>query len=470
MRALGVLGILILAVAFCWYLTRRSFRAHQAETMELARKPPPVAAAAAVENADAGILDETETFREQERGQGGKLSLLGDLAAGIAHEINNPVAIMLEEAGWIEDLLGEEEFRDSQNVQEFKRALAQIKTQGARCKAIIQNLVSFGQKSSVKVGDVRINDLVADVVRSYEKKARAGNVKIETHFAASLPPCRLSASQMQQVLTNLINNALDAVDPEGGRVTVSTRCDGRDVVIDVADNGPGIPPAHLDKVFEPFFTTKPVGKGTGLGLSICYGFVQKMGGDITVDSEAGIGTTFHVRLPWQKPEERPRDASAAIGEGTREEESPPTVMVSAPTVVLVVDDEVPFVEALQKRLAKRGMHVLAAFSGEDALRAVQRRRDIDIVLLGVKMPGMDGIETLREIKTVRPLVEVILLSAHSTVESAIEGIKLGAFDYLVKPCDMGQLLDQIEKAQRRKRRQEEKIMEVRIKEITARRI
>lgn len=473
MRALGVLGILILAVTFCWYLARRSSRVHQSDSTGLVRKTSPVAAAVPVENADADILDEadeTETFSEQDRRQVGKLSLLGDLAAGIAHEINNPVAIMLEEAGWIGDLLEEEEFRENENLQEFKRALAQIKTQGARCKAIIQNLVSFGQKTSIKVGDVHVNDLIAEVVRSYEKKVRAGNVKIETHFTESLPNCRLSPSEMQQVLTNLINNGLDAVDPERGRVEVSTRCDGRDVVIDVSDNGPGVPQAHLEKIFDPFFTTKPVGKGTGLGLSICYGFVQKMGGDISVDSEPGMGTTFHVRIPWRKPEDRPKEAAVPIGEGAAEQESPPIAMVSAPTVVLVVDDEVPFVEALRKRLAKRGMHILTAFSGEDALRAIQRKRDIDIVLLGVKMPGMDGIEALREIKTIRPLVEVILLSAHSTVESAIEGIKLGAFDYLVKPCDMGQLLDQIEKARRRKRRQEQKIMEVRIKEITARRI
>jgi len=145
-------------------------------------------------------------------------------------------------------------------------------------------------------------------------------------------------------------------------------------------------------------------------------------------------------------------------------------MVSVPTVVLLVDDEMPFVEALRKRLAKRGMQILTAFSGEEALQQLQRKRDVDVVLLGVKMPGMGGIETLREIKAVRPLVEVILLSADTTVESAIEGIKLGAFDYLVKPCDMAQLLDQIEKARRRKRRQEQKIMEVRIKEITSRRI
>jgi two-component system NtrC family sensor kinase len=196
--------------------------------------------------------DEAENSGGRDRKPAGKLSLLGDLAAGIAHEINNPVAIMLEEAGWIEDLLQEEEFRPSENLEEFKRALTQIKTQGARCKAIIQNLVSFGQKTSLKVGEVHVNDLVAGVVRTYDKRLRAGNVKIDTRFAESLPDCRLSPSEMQQVLSNLINNALDAVDPRSGRVSVSTRRDGQDVVIDVSDNGPGIPKAHLDKIFDPF--------------------------------------------------------------------------------------------------------------------------------------------------------------------------------------------------------------------------
>jgi signal transduction histidine kinase/FixJ family two-component response regulator len=476
MLALGVSGILLLVAAICWYAVRRPSHASRLGTTELPHDTRPVATAApAVSGADVDTdiledTDETANSGGRDLKPVGKLSLLGDLAAGIAHEINNPVAIMLEEAGWIEDLLGEEDFRDSQNLQEFKRALAQIKNQGARCKAIIQNLVSFGQKRSLKVGDVHVNDLVAEVVRSYEQKLRTGNVEIKTHFTEPLPDCRLSQSELQQVLTNLINNSLDAVDPEAGRVEVRTRCDDRDVMIDVSDNGHGIPKAHLDKIFDPFFTTKPVGKGTGLGLSICYGLVEKMGGDISVESQPGMGTTFHVRIPWQGHEERPRSATAPAEGELAEEETPPTAMVSAPTVVLLVDDEIPFVDALRKRLAKRGMQILTAFSGEEALRELQRKRDVDVVLLGVNMPGMGGIETLREIKAVRPLVEVILLSADTTIESAIEGIKLGALDYLVKPCDMTQLLDQIEKARRRKRRQEQKIMEVRIKEITSRRI
>jgi two-component system, NtrC family, sensor kinase len=230
MLALGVSGILLLAAAICWYAVRRSSHAPQLGTTELPHDTRPVATAVPADSRaslDTGILedtDETANSGGRDRKPAGKLSLLGDLAAGIAHEINNPVAIMLEEAGWIEDLLEEEDFRESQNLQEFRRALAQIKNQGARCKAIIQNLVSFGQKRSLNVGDVNVNDLVAEVVRGYDQEVRTGNVKIKTHFTEPLPDCWLSQSELQQVLTNLINNALDAVDPEAGRVEIRTRC------------------------------------------------------------------------------------------------------------------------------------------------------------------------------------------------------------------------------------------------------
>ena len=475
MLTLSVVVVLFLGAAICWYLASRPSRAAQPDSVGLTQDIHPAVTAVTPESTDLDLKDERdqeEVFREETSRQTGKLSLLGDLAAGIAHEINNPIAIMVEEAGWIEDLLEEAEFPQSKNLEEFKRALKQIKTQGGRCKAIIHNLLSFGRKTSIKLEEVRINDLVSEVVKAYTKKERSGNLSIETHFTEPLPECQLSPSEMQQVLTNLINNAIDALDPGGGIIDITTRLAGDLVVIDVADNGKGIPKAYLDKIFEPFFTTKPVGKGTGLGLSICYGLVEKTGGEISVDSEVGVGTTFHVRIPRQRPEGHPKPPLEPPGKLSMEKESPSeaSTLVSSPTIVLIVDDEVPFVEALQKRLAKRNLQVLTAFSGEQALRELERKRDIDIVVLDVKMPGMDGIETLREIKISRPLLEVILLSAHTTVESAIEGIKLGAFDYLLKPCDIGQLVEQIEKARRRKHRREERIMEARIKEITSRRV
>ncbi len=137
--------------------------------------------------------------------------------------------------------------------------------------------------------------------------------------------------------------------------------------------------------------------------------------------------------------------------------------------LLLVDDEEPFVDAITKRLTKRDFSVAAAHSGQQALDQLEQNRSLEVVVLDVKMPGMDGIETLREIKRQFPLVEVIMLTGHATVESAIEGMKIGAFDYLMKPCDMEQLVAKAKEAAAKKRAHEEKITEARMREITIRR-
>ncbi len=141
----------------------------------------------------------------------------------------------------------------------------------------------------------------------------------------------------------------------------------------------------------------------------------------------------------------------------------------ARAVVMLVDDEVPFVETMTKRLTKRDLTVLSAFSGSEALKNLDKNRNVDVVILDVKMPVMDGIEALREIKRVHPLVEVIMLTGHATVETAIEGMKLGAFDYLMKPCDMDLLMAKVLEAKSKKGQHEQKILEARMKEITSRR-
>jgi DNA-binding NtrC family response regulator len=137
--------------------------------------------------------------------------------------------------------------------------------------------------------------------------------------------------------------------------------------------------------------------------------------------------------------------------------------------ILLVDDEVPFVEAMTRRLTKRDVDIQAAFSGEEALEKLAGNNALEVVILDIKMPGMDGIEALREIKRRYPLVEVIMLTGHATVNSGIEGMKLGAFDYLMKPCDIADLVEKVQTAARKKRAHEEKIIQARIKEITIRR-
>ena len=245
------------------------------------------------------MADQEKEMMDKQIIETGKLASIGSLAAGIAHEINNPVAIMVEEAGWIKDLLEEEEFRKSENLDEFERALNQIKTQGQRCKEITHKLLSFARKTDSRILETHINELIRELIALSEQRAKYAKITIHTDFQDDLPVTYLSQSEMQQVLLNLINNAIDAMENRGGELTISTHRKFEEgiIVVEVSDNGPGIPEANLSRIFEPFFTTKPVGKGTGLGLSICYGIIQKMGGQIGVESVIDSGTTFYIRFP-----------------------------------------------------------------------------------------------------------------------------------------------------------------------------
>jgi len=247
--------------------------------------------------------DKENRMMNQQVIETGKLASIGELAAGIAHEINNPVAIMVEEAGWIGDLLEEDEFAKCENLEEFKRALDQINTQGKRCKGITHKLLSFARKTDSRIRDVEINSLITEMTEISAQMAKYSNVTIVTELEENLPYIMISPSEMQQVLLNLINNALYAMEKKGGTIIIASKLSKleRDhIVITVEDNGPGIPESNLSRVFDPFFTTKPVGKGTGLGLSICYGIIQKLGGKIDVNSIVDVGTKFRIWIPFQE--------------------------------------------------------------------------------------------------------------------------------------------------------------------------
>ena len=133
-------------------------------------------------------------------------------------------------------------------------------------------------------------------------------------------------------------------------------------------------------------------------------------------------------------------------------------------LVMLVDDEAPFVETMTKRLKKRELKVMNAFSGLEALEKLDKNRNTDVVILDVKMPGIDGLETLERIKKAYPIIEVIMLTGHATIENAIEGMKRGAFDYLMKPCDLEQLMLKVNEATTKKRDHDNKIKEAKVRE------
>ena len=241
-------------------------------------------------------LDSEKEVMNQQIVETGKLASIGELAAGIAHEINNPVAIMVEEAGWIQDLLSEG-IDKGDNFEEFKRALKQIETQGHRCKGITHKLLSFARKTDSRVETIQLNEFVNEVVDLLSQKFKYANIEVDVQLYPELPTIQASATEVQQVLMNILQNAVYAMEKTGGKITILTGVDDQNISISINDTGPGIPPDNLARIFDPFFTTRPVGKGTGLGLSICYGIINKMGGRIDVESKLDEGTTFTIVLP-----------------------------------------------------------------------------------------------------------------------------------------------------------------------------
>ncbi|WP_320006229.1 sensor histidine kinase [Maridesulfovibrio sp.] len=242
------------------------------------------------------FIDNENEMINRQMVETGKLASIGELAAGIAHEINNPVAIMIEEAGWVSDLL-EDEGMEMASYGEITRALEQVRTQGGRCKDITHKLLSFARKTDPRVAEVSLPDLLEEVVEISMQQARYAHVNLSLDLDRDMPPVCVSESELQQVFLNLFNNAVQAMEAKGGTLSVTCRAEGGEAYISVADTGPGIPAANLGRIFDPFFTTKPVGKGSGLGLSICFGLIHQMGGEIDVESAVGHGARFNIRLP-----------------------------------------------------------------------------------------------------------------------------------------------------------------------------
>lgn len=230
--------------------------------------------------------------------QASKMAAIGELAAGVAHEINNPVGIISGTAEQLQFLIDHYRERPEEMAERFLKYVGTIREQAARCKRITQGLLNFARRTEVRATEVNVPKVLEETVALLQNRALAEGKKIEVHLIPDLPPLNADPHQLEQVLLNLVNNALDAVDKDGV-VTIKVRTENNSIMIDVKDDGVGIAEEHLKKVFDPFFTTKPIGRGTGLGLSICFGIVQRMDGVISVDSKPGTGTIFTVCFPLE---------------------------------------------------------------------------------------------------------------------------------------------------------------------------
>jgi len=236
----------------------------------------------------------------------GKLAEIGEMSAGVAHEINNPLQVIKGEEALMKDILDEIEtdgaHDQSENFRLVRESIDSIALQVGRGKKITEGLLGFARKSEAKIGPTNIRQVIPKVVSMIEHRAQMENIRIVQEFESDLPLLQSDEAHLQQVFLNLFNNAIDALKEKGGGdIRIMTYRNGEDITVTVADSGSGIAPEHLEKIFLPFFTTKPVGQGTGLGLSTCYGIVENLGGKITVTSELNVGTVFTVCLPLASP-------------------------------------------------------------------------------------------------------------------------------------------------------------------------
>ena len=326
------------------------------------------------------VRDITEQKRsESQYQQAEKLAAMGQLVSGVAHEINNPAAII---SGFAQTLLLDD------LKHEHREMLQMMYDEATRIGRITANLLAFARAGGTHRALVDVNDLVRRTfaLRSYHLTTL--NITVSLDLDPDDPKIWANGSELQQLVLNLLINAEQAlVTVEPPRtISVRTRADEREARLEIADSGPGIAPAIRAKVFDPFFTTKPEGVGTGLGLSICYGIAREHGGRIWVESEPGSGARFCVLLPRdQRAEARP---------------SPPAALpasASGRLAVLVVDDETALRNALLRFLNRRGIQGEGVADGAEALR-VLHQRDFDVIISDVRMPGMSGREFLERLR------------------------------------------------------------------------
>jgi two-component system cell cycle sensor histidine kinase/response regulator CckA len=381
---------------------------------------------------------------EEQLRQAQKMDAVGRLAGGVAHDFNNLLMVI---NGYTEVLLEQLEKGSAmhQKVESIQQA-------ADRAATLTRQLLAFSRKQFLELKVVDVNSVIEDMERLL-RPLIGENIELVTRLSTEAGHTRADASQLEQVIMNLVVNAKDAM-PQGGKLTLQSRDvtvrqkfretrfiqPGRYAVISVSDTGHGMDKETQSRIFEPFFTTKEKGKGTGLGLSTVYGIVKQSNGYVFAESEPGAGTTFYVYLP--RAEESAEELSPA--------KSPQNEADGCETVLLVEDEE-SVRELVRLTLTARGYKVLEAENGECGLRIAEDFKEhIDILITDVVMPGIGGRELAKKLQALRPGISVLYLSGYTEDTVVTQGALGPDTAFLQKPFTLQNLAKKVREVLRSK--------------------
>lgn len=328
---------------------------------------------------------EEEVARQREvLHQSEKLGAIGELLAGVSHELNNPLSVLLGQATLLKESAADEK---------VQRRAEKLYSAADRCARIVKTFLALARQNPLEAEPTNLNDLVDEALEVTAYSLRSSDIEVVPRLAPSLPHILADRDQIRQVITNLIINAQHALQETTGarqlKIQTSIRRHTNEVVIKVKDNGPGVPEAIRGRIFEPLFTTKEVGVGTGIGLALCHRIVEAHGGSIVLEGTAEEGAAFAIRLPIDLHAEI--EAEAAV--------LPPDSAVRCS--ILIIDDEPDVAIVMAELLEADGHATTIALSGEEGLRAVQRD-EFDVIFCDIRMPVLDGPGFYHALSRVRP--------------------------------------------------------------------
>jgi PAS domain S-box-containing protein len=359
-----------------------------------------------------------------------RLASIGEMASGIAHEINNPLTGVI---GFAELLMARKDIPD-----DVRKDLEIIDDGARRTSEIVRRLLTFARQDKAERNYVNINEIIETTLRLRAYEMETGNIKVKTYLDPDLPKTMAAGGQLQQVFLNLIINAESEMKRAHGKGNMLIRTERKDNTIRISftDDGHGIPKENLERIFDPFFTTKKVDEGTGLGLSVCYGIVTDHNGRIYAKNEKGKGATFIVELPIVTKE-------SPLGATEPYVEKPKKVAKSR---ILVIDDELGVREFLSRLLTDEGHEVETVDNARDALEKIEKER-YNLILLDIKMPDISGIEVYQRAREIAQSLarRVVFITGDVMAPDTKNFLFKSKASYITKPFDPKLLKNEIER-------------------------